>query len=86
MPFTRPDVISDSVSLSDKLARPVRGFIPKDGAIDTRLATVIDELAPNKHGVCVLRSEDNAFAGADELASFPPVLVFVTGVVSLIEC
>lgn len=85
MPFTRPDVISDSVSLSDKLTRPVRGFIPKDGAIDTLLAAVVDEPTPDEHGVSVSGSEHDAFSRSDELASTAAVTIAVAGVMAFIE-
>lgn len=90
MPLTRPDVISDCVSLSDKLTRPDRPFVPKDGAIDAALATVIDELAPDKECVGIAGSEHDGFAWADKLggaASSPgcvvPLEKFVTGSIAV---
>jgi hypothetical protein len=45
----------------------VRGFIPKDGAIDAVLAAVVDEFSPDEHGVGITGAQHNAFAGADKL-------------------
>lgn len=55
-------MISDCISLSDKLARPVPTFVSEDGAVDAGLSAVVDELSPNKHGVSVTGSEDDFFA------------------------
>jgi hypothetical protein len=57
MPLTRPDVISDSVSLSDKLTRLVRTLIAEEGAVDAMLSAGVDELAPNKGSSGIGRTE-----------------------------
>jgi hypothetical protein len=66
MPQTRPDVISDRVSLSDKERREVRPFVAEDGAVDALLTAVIDEPAPHKNSVCVSGSKCDDLAGTDE--------------------
>lgn len=87
MPFTRPAEISNGVSLSDKVAGTIAGrrFVSEDGAIDASLSAVVDEFAPDEHGVSVAGSENNVFSWPDKLAALPSVFVLVGAVVSLIE-
>lgn len=75
MPFTRPDEISNGISLSDKLAAFVEAFVDEDGAVNSGLSAVVDELSPNEHGITFEGSEDDVFAGTDELSD-PPVSIF----------
>ena len=71
MPFTRPDEISNGISLSDKLAAFVEALIDEDCAVDSGLSTIINELSPNEHGIAFNSSEDDVFAGTDELSDSP---------------
>jgi hypothetical protein len=66
MPQTRPAVISDRVSLSDKERREDRPFVAEDGAVDARLTAVVDEPAPYENSVCVSGSKGDDFARTDE--------------------
>jgi hypothetical protein len=52
MPQTRPDVISDAVSLSDKEGREVRTLVPKERALDAfLLVSPVLSASPNKGSV-----------------------------------
>jgi hypothetical protein len=54
MPATRPDVISDCVSLSDKERREVWALVAEERAFDARLLVGAElSASPNKHGVPV---------------------------------
>lgn len=75
MPLTRPDEISNGISLSDKLAAFMVALVDEDRAIDSGLSAIVDELSPNENGITFEGSEDDAFAGADELSD-PPVSIF----------
>lgn len=75
MPLTRPDEISNGISLSDKLAAFVEALVDEDGAVNSVLSTVIDEFSPDEHGVTFEGSEDDVFARADELSD-PSVSIF----------
>lgn len=87
MPFTRPRAISNGVSLSDKLTTAIAlgRFVSEHGAVDALLPAVIDELAPDEHGVTVSGPENDVLAGANELAPLSSVSILVGAVVSLIE-
>ena len=85
MPFTRPREISDRISLSDKLGREEVTFVSEDGAVDSVLPAVIDELAPNKERVSVAGSKDDVLTGPDELGLSTPIFVCAPGIVSFIE-
>lgn len=85
MPLTRPDVISDCVSLSDKLGRSRGALVPEYRAVDALLTAGIDELSPNKKRVCSIGSEDNFLARASKQNSSPAVSVSICGVVPLVE-
>jgi len=63
----------------------VRGFVAKDGAIDALLSAVVDELAPDEHGIAISGPENNVLSRANELAPLSTVLVVVGAVMSLIE-
>ena len=52
-------------------------LIAEHGAVNALLSAVIDEFAPDKDGVSVPRAKRDGLAGADELASFPPVAIAV---------
>ena len=89
MPFTRPAEISDGVSLSDKDRTfvAVRGFVSKDGAVDAFLLRdrVVDELAPDEHGIGIACPKNDVFSGANELASPATVSVSVAAVVPFVQ-
>lgn len=53
MPFTRPAVISDCVSLLDKVGREERPFVPKNGALDAFLLGdgVVNVFTPDEDGI-----------------------------------
>jgi hypothetical protein len=83
-------VISDGVSLSDKLRRTfvaMRGFVSEDGAVDAFLLRdrVVDELAPDEHGVGIGSPKNDVLSGADELSALASVCVSVAAVVPLVE-
>lgn len=61
-------MISDGVSLSDKLGREDLAFVPEQRAFDSLLA-VGSEMgaAPNKDGIAVVGPQDNVLAGTDDL-------------------
>jgi hypothetical protein len=79
-------MISDGVSLSDKVGREDGAFVSEQGAFDTFLLrqSVIDIFSPNKDGISSRGSQDNIESGADELISRAAVFVFVGAVMSLI--
>ena len=88
MPFTRPAVISDGVSLSDKLRGRDRSFVSEDGAFDSGLLgdCIIDIFSPNKEGVSSRCSQDDVEARADKLKSGASISVSLfSGIVSLVE-
>lgn len=85
MPFTRPDEISDCVSLSDKLGREDRTLVAEHGAVDSLLAAGVDEFSPNKERVGISCAKDNLLAGAGEEVSLAAVTVAVAGIMSFIE-
>jgi hypothetical protein len=85
MPFTRPDEISDCVSLSDKLGREDRTLVAEHGAVDSLLAAGVDEFSPNKERVCISCAEDDLFSWTGEEVSLPAVPVAVARVMALIE-
>jgi hypothetical protein len=78
-------MISDCVSLSDKLRRPVWAFIAEDGTVDAPLAAGIDEFAPDKEGIGVPSSQNNLRAWSGEEDALSAVSVSVARVVALIE-
>jgi hypothetical protein len=86
MPLTRPAVISDGVSLSDKLGREERTFVSKDGALDPVLLRdgVVDVVSPNKEGISSRCAQDDAVAGTNELESLAAIFVLVCAVMSFI--
>jgi hypothetical protein len=71
MPLTRPAVISDRVSLSDKLTAliAVRRFVSEDGAFNPLLGWdgIVDVIAPDKHGISGCSSKDNCISRTNEL-------------------
>jgi hypothetical protein len=87
MPFTRPAVISDCVSLSDKVGRAERPFVPKNGAFDSVLLgdCVINVFSPDEDGVGHSRSQEDDLPGPNALAADPSVAISICAVVSLIE-
>lgn len=71
MPFTRPDEISNGISLSDKLAAFVEALVDEDCTVNSGLSAIVNELSPNEHGIAFEGSEDDVFARADELPDTP---------------
>lgn len=71
MPLIRPDEISDGISLSDKLAAFVEALVDEDCAVDSALSAIVNKLSPNEDGIAFEGSEDDVFAGADELSDSP---------------
>ena len=86
MPLTRPAEISNGVSLSDKVGREiaVRGFVSKDGTIDTLLPAIVDELSPNKHGIAVSGSKHDMLAGSNKLTALSSVSIVIAAVMPFI--
>jgi hypothetical protein len=68
-------MISDFVSLSDKLRREQRTLVTEEGAFDALLIVrPVFSKSPNKDGISGIGAEDNLVAGADEKAVlWPPV-------------
>jgi hypothetical protein len=85
MPFTRPAVISDCVSLSDKVGRPELSLVSEHGAVDALLSAGVDKLSPNKHCVAVAGSKNDLFSGAGKQISLSSVFVFIAAVMPFIE-
>lgn len=87
MPAIRPEAISNCVRLAYKSRALVLRLVTEDGAVDALLPTVVDELAPNEHGIASLGSQYNFFARADELivVSLTAVCVSISRVVAFIE-
>lgn len=75
MPLTRPDEISNGISLSDKVAAFVEALVDEDCTVNSGLSAVVNELSPDEHGIALDGSEDDVFAGTDELSD-PPVSIF----------
>jgi hypothetical protein len=86
MPATRPDEISDCVSLSDKLTALDRGLVPEEGAVDPFLAAGVDELPPHEACVGMFGSKDDLFAWTSEAIAHTSVPVLEAGVVAFVEC
>lgn len=61
-------------------------LVSENGAVDSILPAVVDEVAPHEQGVGVVGSQHDLFPGADELVSGSPISVSVAGVMPLIEC
>ena len=85
VPRTRPCEISNGVSLSDKLGRKDRAFVPKRGAVDSLLTAGVDEAPPDKESVGIEGSQDDLFAGAAEERAHATVTVLIGAVVPLVE-
>jgi hypothetical protein len=67
MPAIRPEASSNRIRLSNEFGAAVLGLVSEDGAVDSLLSAIVNELSPNKHSVGVLGSQDDLFARADEL-------------------
>lgn len=64
-------MISDFVSLSDKLGRTVRALVPEERAFDAFLVVgAVLRSSPNKHGVSGVCSKDDFVSGSDEKPVF----------------
>lgn len=81
----RPEAISNRVRLSNESRAAVRRFVAEDGAVDSLLPAVVDELAPHEASVTSLTAKHDFLAGADEQFSLSAVCVSVRRVVSFIE-
>lgn len=79
-------MISDCVSLSDKLGRPRGAFVTKNGAVNALLPTGVDELSPDEHGVTVSSPENDFCSGSGEQDALPAVPIAVGGIVPFVEC
>lgn len=79
MPLTRPAVISDGVSLSDKLGREDRAFVAEHGALDPVLLwdCVVNVIAPDEQGISSRGSKHDAETGTNELESLATVSIVV---------
>ena len=75
MPLTSPAVISDCVSLSDKLTRLDFALVPEECAVDAGLSTVVDEFSPNKSGSCTFVAEAYFLTRTSEQLPFSTILV-----------
>lgn len=67
VPLTRPAVISDCVSLSDKLGREERTLVPEKHAFDPFLVVCAElAISPNKDRVSSIGSQDDLVSRPDE--------------------
>lgn len=81
-------MISDGVSLSDKLRGRDRGFVPEHGAFNARLGWdgVVDIFSPNKESVSSRGPQDDVESGADKLKSGASISIgLFSGVMSRVE-
>ena len=85
MPAIRPEAISNRVRLSNEVRAAMRRLVAEDGAVDSRLPAVVDELSPYETGVSTLRAQDDLLAGSDEQLSLSAVCVSVSRVVTFIQ-
>lgn len=87
VPQTRPAEISNGVSLSDKVTRLDRPFVPEQTALDAFLARdgLVEMLSPNKHGISGAGAQDDVFPWPDELALPLSSWALVAAVVAQIE-
>ncbi len=76
MPATRPDAISNRIRLPNEVAGSVWAFVSEDRAVDPGLAAVIDEAAPDEHGIGALGAQDKLFPGTDEQP--PPAAIGIS--------
>ena len=60
-------------------------FVSENGTVDALLSAIVDELAPDEHGVALQRPQHEFFAGANEQFSPAPIGVSVRAVVPLVE-
>jgi len=63
----------------------MRPLVAEQGAVDTFLPAVIDELPPNKDGVSGFGAEDEFFTGTDEQFALASVAGMPRGIVTLVE-
>ena len=85
MPHTRPDAISDGVSLSDKVGREVRAFVTEEAAADALLTGGVSKSLPYERSISQRCAKDNLFAGSAEDAPASAVAILMGAVVSLVE-
>jgi hypothetical protein len=85
MPLTRPEAISDLIRLAYEVRAAMRGFVAEDGAVDSLLPAVVDELSPDEHRVSAFSSEYHLSPRAREKSGPASVAVSVPGIVALIE-
>ncbi len=81
MPAMRPQAISNRIRLSNEVAAPVLALVSEDGAVDSVLSAVINELSPDPNSVGGDCSEHPLLAGANEQDALPTVSVVVGAVV-----
>lgn len=63
----------------------MRAFVSEHGTVDAGLTAGVDELSPNKQGVCCAGSQDDLFAWSAEQLSLSPVLVLVCRIMPFIH-
>ncbi len=85
MPAMRPQAISNRIRLSNEVAAPVLALVSEDGAVDSVLPAVINELSPYEHGVSAGCSKDDLLSRANEEFPLSPILVLIGRVVTFIE-
>jgi len=75
MPLTRPDRISDKVSLSDKVRRASCAFVAENSAVNSCLSRSVNELSPYENSVGGSGSEYNLGTWTGEQGSDSTILV-----------
>jgi hypothetical protein len=85
VPFTRPDEISNGVSLSDKLTGEMGTLVPEDRAADSALPTSVFESSPDKERVGFPGAEHDLFSGTAEKTAVSSVSIMASAIVSVIE-
>src|SRR6266705_1761080 len=85
MPAIRPEAISNLIRLAYEARAARRSLIPKDRAVDSLLAAVVDELSPDPHGAGALSSQDDLFARPNELSALAAIRVSIGAVVALVH-
>jgi hypothetical protein len=66
MPAIRPDAISNRIRLANEVAGSVTPLVSEHGAVDALLPTVVNEAAPNEHGIGAFGAQDKLFSWTDE--------------------
>ena len=85
MPAIRPEAISNFIRLAYEFRALVWAFVSENGAVDSSLPAVVDELPPDKQGICVGGSQDDLLTGADKLSAPASISIFVATVMTFVE-